>query len=59
MTSAREAPSAQVCTRCGGIGTHYLTCPRLRLPEGYRIGEDPRPPRCMCGLEVGACGVCA
>ena len=29
--------------RCGGLGTHYLTCPVLRLPRGYRVSEDPAP----------------
>lgn len=28
------------CTRCGAVGTHYLTCPRLRLPSGYRLSHD-------------------
>jgi len=27
------------CGRCGGVGTHYLTCPALKLPPGYRISE--------------------
>jgi hypothetical protein len=31
---------AQLCTRCGAVGTHYLTCPSLRLPPGYRPSED-------------------
>jgi hypothetical protein len=25
------------CTRCGAVGTHYLTCPGLRLPSGFRL----------------------
>jgi hypothetical protein len=29
------------CTRCGAVGTHYLTCPSLRLPSGYRLRDDP------------------
>jgi hypothetical protein len=29
------------CGRCGAVGTHYLTCPRLRLPSGYRLSDDP------------------
>ena len=44
------------CIRCGAVGTHYLTCPGLRLPSGYRTaagthrgGPDhpdwPCPPR--------------
>ena len=28
------------CGRCGGVGTHYLTCPALKLPPGYRISES-------------------
>ena len=43
------------CTRCGAVGTHYLTCPGLQLPAGYRISEDP-PPKCRCGLPVSNCG---
>ena len=31
-----EPPAAQ-CTRCGAVGTHYLTCPSLRLPADYRL----------------------
>jgi hypothetical protein len=34
---------ARQCARCGALGTHYLTCPILRLPRGYRLGEEPRP----------------
>ena len=30
------------CIRCGAVGTHYLTCPGLRLPSGYRLGDAPR-----------------
>ena len=29
------------CLRCGAFGTHYLTCPDLRLPSGYRFGDVP------------------
>ena len=29
------------CARCGALGTHYLTCPILQLPRGYRFSEDP------------------
>jgi hypothetical protein len=32
-----------LCRRCGATGTHYLTCPSLRLPPGYRLSADPRP----------------
>lgn len=28
------------CTRCGAVGTHYLTCPSLRLPAGYRVSAE-------------------
>jgi hypothetical protein len=31
------------CARCGAVGTHYLTCPGLRLPSGYRISDGPGP----------------
>ena len=41
-TGAGEPPGSQ-CTRCGAVGTHYLTCPDLRLPSGYRLGDAPRP----------------
>ena len=34
-----EIPVRQ-CGRCGGVGTHYLTCPALKLPPGYRISES-------------------
>jgi len=34
-------PPARQCTRCGAVGTHYLTCPGLRLPPGYRLSADP------------------
>lgn len=40
----RELQAAH-CIRCGAVGTHYLTCPSLRLPSGYRLGEDPGPER--------------
>jgi hypothetical protein len=29
------------CTRCAAVGTHYLTCPTLQLPPGYRINNHP------------------
>ena len=38
---AGELPPGQ-CIRCGAVGTHYLTCPSLRLPSGYRLSEDQR-----------------
>jgi hypothetical protein len=39
--------SARQCTRCGALGTHYLTCPSLRLSPGYLI-TGGRPGR-LCG----------
>jgi hypothetical protein len=30
-------PPERRCARCGAVGTHYLTCPGLRLPTGYRL----------------------
>jgi len=53
---ASERP-ARPCARCGAVGTHYLTCPSLRLPPGYRLCADPGP-GCGCGLPAGTCGVC-
>ena len=38
-----DEPLASRCTRCGAVGTHYLTCPDLRLPSGYRLGDARRP----------------
>jgi hypothetical protein len=40
-TRSREL--AGQCPRCGAAGTHYLTCPSLRLPPGYRLTEDLEP----------------
>jgi hypothetical protein len=40
-----QAAETRQCARCGGVGTHYLTCPALRLPRGYRIGDPERGPR--------------
>jgi hypothetical protein len=31
---------ARQCIRCGALGTHYLTCPLLRLPGGYRFSDN-------------------
>ena len=52
MTAAAEEPEVapgrpgdlreRRCTRCGAVGTHYLTCPDLRLPPGFRLGEASR-----------------
>lgn len=39
-----EIPVRQ-CGRCGGVGTHFLTCPALKLPPGYRISDSERRPR--------------
>jgi hypothetical protein len=41
-TGAGQLPERQ-CARCGAVGTHYLTCPALRLPPGYRLGGARRP----------------
>ena len=41
-TGAGALPGKQ-CARCGAVGTHYLTCPGLRLPSGYRLGDAPGP----------------
>jgi hypothetical protein len=46
QASRREAPALDgvaepgQCTRCGAVSTHYLTCPSLRLPEGYRVSAE-------------------
>jgi hypothetical protein len=36
-------PRAQLCPHCGAVATHYLTCPSLQLPAGYRPGRDAGP----------------
>ena len=46
------------CIRCGAVGTHYLTCPSLKLPPGYRLSAE-RGPECACGRPAGSCGACA
>jgi hypothetical protein len=51
---AGELPG-RPCMRCGAVGTHYLTCPGLRLPSGYRLSDAPGP-ECRCGLPAGSCG---
>jgi hypothetical protein len=48
---ARELP--QLCMRCGAVATHYLTCPNLRLPVGYRPGEDGRRIRVPIAEKAG------
>ena len=35
-------PPGRQCPRCGAVGTHYLTCPALRLPSGYRLSDASR-----------------
>ncbi len=40
--SAVEMPGRQ-CSRCGAVGTHYLTCPGLRLPPDYHLGDASGP----------------
>jgi hypothetical protein len=50
-----RAPQGRRCAKCGAVGTHYLTCPSLRLPAHYRVGADIAPtcspPQChtRCG----------
>ena len=29
-----------LCRRCVAVGTHYLTCPSLRLPPGSRLVQE-------------------
>jgi hypothetical protein len=50
--------SGRRCIRCGAVSTHYLTCPSLRLPSGYRLSAE-RGSECLCGLPAGSCGACA
>ena len=40
---AGEPPPPKQCARCGAVGTHFLTCPGLRLPSGYRLGDARGP----------------
>jgi hypothetical protein len=40
-----QVAETRQCARCGGVGTHYLTCPALRLPRGYRVSDPDRRPR--------------
>ena len=40
---AGDPPPRKQCARCGAVGTHFLTCPGLRLPSGYRLGGGPGP----------------
>ena len=36
----RDEPRLRRCVRCGAVGTHYLTCPDLRLPSGFRLARE-------------------
>jgi hypothetical protein len=47
QAASAETPEPQTpqCTRCCAVRTHYLTCPTLRLPPGYRFSEDQDPER--------------
>ena len=38
-----DEPPERRCTRCGGVGTHFLTCPDLRLPPGFRLSASATP----------------
>ena len=42
------------CTRCGALGTHYLTCPSLRLPPGTGSARAPPPDACVACQPTGA-----
>ena len=35
-----DEPPERRCIRCGAVGTHYLTCPDLRLPSGFRLARE-------------------
>jgi hypothetical protein len=39
-----DPPRAQLCPHCGAVATHYLTCPSLQLPAGYRLTSGPHHP---------------
>ena len=32
------------CRRCGGLGTHYLTCPLLRIPVDGQLPDEGEMP---------------
>lgn len=34
-------PIRSLCVKCTGVDSHYLWCPTLRLPPGYKISDDP------------------
>jgi hypothetical protein len=36
---------AKPCRRCGGLGTHYLTCPLLQVPVDGELPGEGEPPR--------------
>jgi hypothetical protein len=40
LVASTQARELAQCSRCGAVGTHYLTCPSLRLPPGYRLSQD-------------------
>jgi hypothetical protein len=42
---------AHQCAQCGAVSTHYLTCPSLRLPAGYRLSQDPDPGAPVTGVQ--------
>jgi hypothetical protein len=50
----RTGEAGRQCVECGAIGTHYLTCPGLRLPAGYRL-TDATGPQCRCGRSDSNC----
>ena len=50
--STRPAHAGDPCPRCGASGTHYLTCPSLRLPPRYRA-QDRAAPRPGAGRITG------
>ncbi len=52
------------CLKCCAVNSHWLICPTLRLPAGYRISDDPEldpgladpqgePPPCGVGIMDG------
>jgi hypothetical protein len=41
LSTRADEVLAHQCVRCGAVSTHYLTCPSLQLPTGYRLSEDP------------------
>ena len=50
----RTGEAGRQCVECGAVGTHYLTCPGLRLPSGYRLTDAPGP-QCRCSLSDSNC----